>query len=206
MKTRILKFLIAIAGLLSVLHTNATIIVSLEPSSQTINVGDSVSINLVVSGLGDHTSPSLGGFGFFNSDLTYDPAILSPNSVAFGTFLDLGIAGSFRFFDLTTPGAIKLDETSLESAAALNAAQPASFTLATLGFTGIGAGLGTVHFTGGSLSDETGFQSLEFVTSAGEVIVNGPTRVPDAGSTAALLLLGVGCLAGFRPNVRRTAV
>src|SRR5690349_19418405 len=110
MKTKTTKLLLSLVVLLAFSRpAQATIIVALEPSSQTINPGDPVSLTLVASGLGDHTAPSLAGFAF---DLTFDPAILSAVSVAFGSQLDLGIVGSLRFSDLTTPGAIHLDEVS----------------------------------------------------------------------------------------------
>src|SRR5262249_2750041 len=116
-------------------------------------------------------------FGFFNYDLSYDPAVLSAVSVSFGSHLDLGVAGSIRFSDLTTPGTIAIQEESLESPAALNAAQPSSFTLATLTFKGVGDGLGTVSITGGSLSEETGLISLPFTSSAGHIQVHAPVPV-----------------------------
>jgi hypothetical protein len=67
------------------LHAKADIIVSLEPDSQSISVGSSVSMYLVVSGLGNFASPSLGRFDF---DLSYNPAILSAVSVSFGSHLN----------------------------------------------------------------------------------------------------------------------
>ncbi len=184
MKSSVITLFIGIAAWSLASSASAAISLSLEPSSQTIDLGGSASIDLVISGLGDHTSPSLGAFGFFDFDLSYDAAILTAVSVSFGNHLDLGIAGSIRNSDLTTPGAVQLDELSLESEAALNAAQPSSFTRATLSFKGVGVGLGTVNITGGSLSDETGLTSLPFTASNGQIQV-----VPEVGTSLAGLFL-----------------
>src|ERR1043166_5041789 len=60
------------------------ITISLTPSSQSIGVSGIAYLNLVISGLGSLASPSLGGFFI---DLTYNSAIVSANSVVFGTSL-----------------------------------------------------------------------------------------------------------------------
>jgi len=48
--------------------------IGFEPGSQIVPVGESVSVNLVISGLGDGESPSLAGFDLF---IEYDPTILA---------------------------------------------------------------------------------------------------------------------------------
>lgn len=196
MKTTLPKLLVALAVLLLSLHAKANIIVTLEPTPQTISVGSPVSMDLVISGLGNFSAPSLGGFSF---DLNYNPAVLSATSLSFGSQLDLGIFGSLRFSDLSTPGSIHLDEVSFESSGDLAANQPSSFTLATLGFTGIGPGISGIGFSFGSLSDENG-QSLQFLTSEGQVTVNGSTGIPDGGSTLVLLAIGMAVI--WLPRVR----
>jgi hypothetical protein len=178
-----------LTALILSLQAHADIIVSLEPDSQSIGVGSPVSMDLVVSGLGDHASPSLGGFDF---TLSYNLAVLSAASLSFGNYLNLGILGSLQNSDLSTPGIIHLDEISFESASALQANQPSSFTLATLGFSGAGGGISAVNVTSGSLSDETGQVSLQFLTKAGQVEVSGAAAsIPDTGSSGCLLALGL---------------
>jgi len=49
------------------------ITIGFEPASQEVVVGNPASVNLVISGLGDGESPSLGGFDLF---IEYDPTIL----------------------------------------------------------------------------------------------------------------------------------
>ena len=54
--------LVLIGVLFFCLRAQGNIIVSLQPESSTINIGTITGIDVVVSGLGDHTSPSLRGF------------------------------------------------------------------------------------------------------------------------------------------------
>jgi hypothetical protein len=188
MKTILSKLLIAVSVLGLCLQAKATITVALEPSSQTVNLGDTTFVDLVISGLGDHAPPSLGGFLF---DLSYAPGILSAVSVSFGSHLDLGIVGSVQTSDISTAGTIHVDEISLESPSDLEANQPSSFTLATLGFKGVGSGTSLIDITFGSLADETGAVSLEFSTQGAQIDVAGAAVVPDSGSTVTWLAMSV---------------
>ncbi|MCI0540380.1 MAG: VPDSG-CTERM sorting domain-containing protein [Verrucomicrobiales bacterium] len=194
MKRLISILLTGIAALGLALQAVAQISLSLQPSPQVINVGGVTSMDLVVSGLGNLSPPSLGAFDL---DLSYNSAVLSAVSSTFGNFLDLGILGSLQFSDLSTAGVIHLGEISFESSSDLNDAQPDTFTLATLGFTGLAAGISSIDFTFASLSDEQGQSLVGFLTTPGSIKVIR-TGVPDAGSTASLLLLGIVGLAAFR--------
>lgn len=189
------KILVGIAALAASLQARANIIVALTPDSQTVNTGDHGSLDLVVSGLGDHTSPSLGAFLF---DFSYDPAVISVDSISFGSHLGLGLLGSLQIADISSPGNIHLDEISLESASDLQASQPSSFTLATLGFRGLAPGTSSVDFTFGSLADESGQISLEFLSQPATITVADQALIPDTGPTAALLCLAVAGLLAFR--------
>ncbi|MCI0538409.1 MAG: cohesin domain-containing protein [Verrucomicrobiales bacterium] len=187
--------LACIAALGVVSQAAAQINISLQPSPQIIGVGDPASMELVISGLGNFSSPSLGAFDF---DLSYDPAILSAVSLTFGTFLSPGILGSLQFSDLTLAGLMHLDEVSFESPTDLNDAQPDTFTLATLGFTGLAPGISSIDFTFASLSDEQGQSLIGFSTTSGSIEVARRPPVPDLGSTTSLLLLGIVGLVVFR--------
>jgi hypothetical protein len=188
MKTFLLNLLTGIAAVGIASPALANISLSLEPGPQTINVGDPAVMDLVVSGLGNHASPSLGAFSL---DLSYNPAILSAVSLTFGNSLDLGVLGSLRFSDLSTAGAIHLEEVSLESSTDLNNAQASTFTLATLNFTSLAPGTSAIDFTSASLSDEQGTSLTGFLSKGGSIQVRGTTPVPDVGSTASMLLLGL---------------
>lgn len=133
--------------------------ISIVPSSQTINVSETTAADLVISGLGNFASPSLGGFDI---DVTFDDSILSFNSETFGTLL----GASIQDVDTSTPGVVNLFEVSLESVSTLDGIQPDSFLLATLMFDGIALGASQLGFGFVLLSD-----------AIGDVIPN-PTLVP----------------------------
>lgn len=103
---------------------------TVTPSAQTVDVGDAVSVDLRISGLGDGAAPSV---GVFDIDFTFDPSLLSFSTVSYGTGLDVLGLGSLQ---ATTPGAgtVNLFELSFDTADDLNAFQSDSFTLATLTF------------------------------------------------------------------------
>lgn len=165
-------------------------LVSLDPVSQNIAVGGTAFVNLNISGLGAGAAPSLGGWlaniAFNNSIITIGNA-----DVTFGTNLDLGVFGAIRGVDTTTAGLLKIDEVSFEDASALNAAQPAAFTLATLKFIGVTPGTSTLTFSRLELSNELGFP-LTAQSATASITVGGGTGVPDDG---AITLAGALCLA-----------
>jgi hypothetical protein len=57
---------------------------TLEPASPTIAVGQSVDVDLTISGLGDLAPPSLGAFSV---EITFGDSILTFDSAAYGSFL-----------------------------------------------------------------------------------------------------------------------
>jgi hypothetical protein len=169
----------------------ARVSITLEPAAQSIGIGGDVQVDVVVHGLGNHSSPSLGAF-----DLTfgYNASIVGAISVTFGPWLDLGGAGSIQGYDLSVPGVSFLYEVSAESSSDLNAQQPDSFTLSTIGFHGLAAGLTSIGLDSGSLSDEEA-NSLAFdFTGASITVLGGGTGVPDCGTTLMLLCGAVSCL------------
>lgn len=162
-------------------QSSAAIYLSLEPSAPTISVGDSVSLDLVIGGFGDFTAPSLGGFAV---QLAYNEAVLSATGLTFGGSLDFG-TGSLRDSDLSTLGLILFSEVSFELPADLNANQPGTFTLATLDFTGLAAGMSDLTFGLVELSNEEGFEIMGFGTTPASVTV--VTAVPEPASSGVLL-------------------
>lgn len=143
-------------------------------------------MDLVVSGLGSFTAPSLGAFLF---DLSYDPAVVSADFISFGSLLNLGGFGSIQYSDPSSPGIIHLDEISLEFSDDLDSAQPDSFTLATLNFIGLSPGISAVQFSVAQLSDALGSTLTDFSISDASIRVNRPTAVSEGGSTLSLLLV-----------------
>ena len=102
------------------------VILGFDPVSQSVDLGLPVSVGVVISGLGDATSPSLGAFDI---DIQFDPGRLSFGSALFGDpvlgdQLDvLGLGGNPTFAGITSPGVLNLFEVSLDVPADLNALQ-----------------------------------------------------------------------------------
>ena len=163
---------------------------SLEPTTQTINFSETASVDLLISGLGDFTSPSLGAF---DVDINFDNTVISFSTATFGTFLGTSIQG----VDTSTPGMVKLDEVSLESVPTLDGLQSDSFLLATLTFDGTSAGRSQLEFGAVVLSDAFGS------------IIADPTLVPSSITVvplpAAVWLFGSGML-GLLSMARRKKV
>ena len=116
----------------------ATVTLSLTPSSQSTTIGGTVILDLEIAGLTDYGPGSLGAFAL---DISYNPDILSFTSVSFG--LSLGDPDWFEadpYYDDSVAGDLYLDETSFLSDSELDSIQPANFTLLSLSFTGIAAG------------------------------------------------------------------
>ncbi|BAY73412.1 hypothetical protein NIES23_62400 (plasmid) [Trichormus variabilis NIES-23] len=131
-------------GLLSpTITTGAAQAVSLKllPAVQTVNVGDSLNIDVEISELGDLQSPSLSAFDL---NLFFDHTILRFNSFSFGdpSKGDLvGLTENTRTTDLQTSlGLVSFAEVSLDDADKLNNIQPASFILGRANFTAVRVG------------------------------------------------------------------
>ncbi|MCI0541908.1 MAG: cohesin domain-containing protein [Verrucomicrobiales bacterium] len=197
MKTKGLIRLLAVGAFALALAGRAhALSLTLQPSVQTIGVGDSATVDIIISGLGDFASPSLGAFDF---ELSYDSSILSADLATFGTLLDAGIPGaSLQFSDLTSPGTVRLHELSFHNPDELNTLQPGSFTLALLSFSGLSGGISAVDFSLADLSGESGESLLDFSTTAASIQVTPAVSVPEISSTGCLLVMGVGLLALFR--------
>ena len=163
-----------------------TITLSVIPSSETVSLGQMISIGVDIAGLGN--PPSVGAF-----DLTvlYDSALVSFGGVTFGPLL-----GDTSMEALTSsnasPGVVEFAEVSLLAPAQLDGLQSPGFTLATLSFEGLGSGTASFSLAGGVVDDAFG---------------NKLEAVPEPGT---LFLLGsflVGCgLAGGRKRAGACAV
>ncbi len=118
-------------SLLQIGHANAALL-SLEPDASSASPGDTVAIDLVVSGLGDFTAPALGAF---SAEIAFDPAAIAFSDYLLGGFL--GDATALESVDVSTgvsAGIVGLGEVSFLASHLLEAQQPDWFILATLTF------------------------------------------------------------------------
>lgn len=133
-------------------------LLSLHPDPASVGVGASVEVALTVSGLGAGSAPSL---SVFDVDLTYDPAVLQFDSVAFGDpvlgdQLDLSGLGTITGLDGSVAGAVNHFEVSLDLPADLDALQAGAFTLSVFRFTALSPGVSPLNLSINSLGDALG--------------------------------------------------
>ena len=163
---------------------------TLNPSGQTVNLGEMAGVTIGISGLADRMPPALAIFEF---GLGFDPTILSINHVDFGDqvagidFLaPFGPAGSTTMSDNTTPDILILHELSVEPPPVLVDMQPDAFNLATVTFNAIGPGTSPLVLGAVILADEQHNPLLpDPIFVPAEITVASP--IPAPGS----LLLGM---------------
>jgi hypothetical protein len=178
---------VSAAGLLfcSLAGTAQAIVIQFVPAAQTVSLGATVEVDVVISDLAGGAAPSLGAFDL---DVTFDPGILAPTAVTFGPFLGdpslMEAVTGFTFF----LGLWDLFETSFLSGLELDALQPDPFLLATLSFEAVGLGTSSLLFSEVILGDAFG-DPLTAASSTGSVTVTGGS-VPAPG-TAWLLAPGL---------------
>ncbi len=182
---------------------SAQISLYLSPSSQSTSVNGTATYSLNVKGLktsADYAGPVLGGY---NITLDFNSAIASVQSVAFGSLLNLS-GTDYQSADTSSAGVLSLMEISFDSASALEAAQPGSFTLATITFVGQASGLTGLTFdlANTSLSDE----NANTLDLAGGGTGGNLSVVPEPSTTAiALGVVAVGAVL-VRRRLRPVAV
>jgi hypothetical protein len=135
-----------VLALLSVLLMQTPVahaaLIALQPSSTYATTGDSISLDLVVSGLGNFGPDSLGAFDI---SVGYDPGALSFTSYSLGNFLgNIALAEAIDSSSGNLGSAVNLAEVSLLSVIGLDTLQPGAFTLATLNFNVTNLAVGTV--------------------------------------------------------------
>ena len=119
------------AGVMNI-HPAEAVTLELFSSSQTFITGDSVTVDVRISGLHAPGPPSLGAFDL---KVGFDPTLLSPNTVAFGPFLGNQASTAIGDFGFSDSGIASFSDVSLLSPSELDSLQPERFSLATLIFT-----------------------------------------------------------------------
>lgn len=162
-------------------------LIGLQPSSLFATTGDSISLNLVVSGLGNFAPDSLGAFDI---SIGYDPGALSFTSYSLGNYLgNINLLEAIDGSLGNVGNAVNVAEVSLLSATGLDTLQPGAFTLATLNFnvTNLAAGALTQFSLLPGLVLGDGFGSALSATSSGPASVTGSAAIPVPGTLFLLM-------------------
>ena len=198
MKMNLLTASAAILSLFIALPATA-LTIEFNPASQSLSAGSALVVDLVVSGLVDNATPSL---GTFDLDVSFDSSVLNFSGATFGDQLNLSSLGDVS---AVTPGTgtVNLFELSLESANDLDNLQAGSFTLATLSFNAIAEGTSSLKLTLNALGDSLG-DPLTATVAGGSVIVQSIATVPVPPALPMLLasLLVIGTMSSSRQKRR----
>lgn len=194
-----------LAGAMALSGASQALTIGISPSTTSLTVGDSLSADVVVDGLGAGGPPSL---GVFDLDISFTPTTLGFAGVSFSPFLgDLGLGEAISAFDgVSIPGVVNIFELSLLEADGascllcippfLDGIQPANFVLATLTFNALGAGTSALTLSVNSMGDGFG-AALPGVAidTAPSITVHQVLQVPEPASLS-LVALGIALL-GF---------
>lgn len=174
--------------LLAGVGTAQALIIDFVPADQSVALGGTAAVDVVIGGLGAGVTPSLGAFDL---EITFDDAILAPAGVAFGGLLGDGVVTSVNGPTLTA-GGIEAFEVSLLLPSELDALQPPTFTLLTLMFEARSAGTAVLSLGRAILGDGFGDPLTLDAAGAGTITVL-PAPVPEPPMVV-LLALGVGSI------------
>jgi hypothetical protein len=164
-------------------YCRADIILSIDPSSETVPLGSQVTVNIDIAGLGGGTA-----LGTYDLNVGFDPTLLSYDSIVFGNQVDISGLGDIQFVTPGT-GTVEVFELSLDSPSELNSLQASSFTLAALTFDTLATGSNSpVALSVNALGDAFG-NSLTADLENGSVTINAPSAVAEP---ATVPLLGAG--------------
>lgn len=180
------------------------LVIEFDPAADTVNVGDTFEIDIRISGL-DAAAEAVTGFDLF---MGFDPAILSPASVAFGpgadAIFDTDVAFAFGdTFDLGsglllgTTGLSTSNPFSISALGFIPSPQGDSVLLATLMVDALAAGFGNLTLLDPNVTGLDPFAgSLAFdLIGEAAITVEAPVAVSEPGM---LLLLGIGLLLSLR--------
>lgn len=198
MKKRILCLLVLL-GL--GMQAHATLI-TFVPSDSNVGLGNSTSVDLVISGLGDEILTG------FDLDVIFDDTLLSFDGFTFGTdcsgFSCLDVFGLGSLQDVIDYGfgVVNVFELSFDFDEDLFDFQPDTFVLGTFTFTGLEFGISALDIFVWELAGEYVFdedQGFFVASSVAADVQGGLIEVPEPG-TLLLFLSGLLSLALTQKN------
>jgi len=203
-----LGFAALIASVVALAVTPArAMTIEIVPSAASVEVGDSFSIDLVVSGLGASSAPSIGAYDLI---VGYSDAVLAATSVSFGDpglGNQLNLAGFGTFTDIatgTSSGHQAVFELSFDSAGDLDSLQASSFVLASIQFDAITAGSSGLDWEFFNLSDASANRlDANFIAASIRVDEPGSAVNPIPEPTAAVVFAVGMTVVGARVRTRR---
>lgn len=168
-------------------------IISVNPSSSEVYVGNQFNVDLLISDLGINEDVSL-----FDFDLVYDPSIIQFLNYSLSDNLgNISGGDAFDFGGLTAPGQLNLSSLSLLTDLGL---QPNAFKLATVTFKGIAEGFSSLSIGGEKLLGDALGVPTAFTTRDG-----GVNSVPES-STGMLFGFGLISLVAAATFRKKTVI
>jgi len=193
LKKQILICLMATFGFLHIGSASAVATLSFDPSNQTVGLGDSVTVDLRISGLGDDILTA------FDLDISFDDSILDFQGFTFGTGLDtFGLGTNIQFDTDFGAGLVNVYEISFDSDVVLGSFQPNDFVLGTFDFGTLSLGTSALNVAAPLFGGLVGAGALELDM---EVVEGSVSVVPVP---AAIWLFG-SALMGLIGLSRRTS-
>ena len=174
MKKQIAWLAVGLLALLTGDPASAVGISLVLPGGTEVQVGASVSVEVMVSDLGDGVAPSLGSF---DGDVSFDPGLLTYSDVIFGS--DLCEPTTEALVSVYVMGGVLTGTAvSLLSPAELDALQGSSVTLGTLLFVATGPGSGQIEVTRAQLSDAFGAPlAIDWLGSSPITVIPEPSTL-----------------------------
>ena len=183
-----------VLSLLCMVNTKfaSAIVINIVPDSLAVQAGEAFTMDVVVSGL----SAANEIVSAYDLNIAYDTSILNATGVSFGSFLDDLTYPSIQDSILINPGTINFAELSFLSDSELVLQQSDSFTLATLSFDAIMAGVSPVTFVADQVYgiDVKGTYAKILTMDAvnAMVTVNPAISVPEPNTLALMLIALLG--------------